>query len=84
LDVEGNALGAGGIGEIWVRCGADAPPAYRYVGAEAKSRPGRWESLGDQGGKDEDGYLYLADRETDMILVGGSNVYPAELEAVTE
>jgi bile acid-coenzyme A ligase len=84
LDDEGNERPAGGVGEIWMRRGADAPPAYRYVGADAKSRPGRWESLGDMGWKDEDGYLYLADRETDMILVGGSNVYPAEVEAALD
>jgi bile acid-coenzyme A ligase len=45
---------------------------------------GGWESLGDIGWFDEDGYLYLADRRTDMILVGGSNVYPAEIEAALE
>ena len=33
---------------------------------------------------DEDGYLYLADRATDMILVGGANVYPAEVEAALD
>ena len=33
---------------------------------------------------DADGYLYLADRETDMILVGGANVYPAEVEAALD
>ncbi|KAB2384880.1 AMP-binding enzyme, partial [Actinomadura montaniterrae] len=42
---------------------------------------GGWESLGDMGWLDEDGYLYLADRDTDMLLVGGANVYPAEVEA---
>jgi bile acid-coenzyme A ligase len=84
LDDEGNERPAGDVGEIWMRRGADAPPAYRYVGAEAKSRPGHWESLGDIGWKDEGGYLYLADRETDMILVGGSNVYPAEVEAALD
>jgi bile acid-coenzyme A ligase len=67
-----------------MRRGADAPPAYRYVGAEAKSRAGGWESLGDMGWKDKSDYLYLADRETDMIIVGGSNVYPAEVEAALD
>jgi bile acid-coenzyme A ligase len=81
LDPDGNELPAGQVGEIWMRRGADAPPSYRYVGARAKSRPGNWESLGDMGWKDEQGYIYLSDRETDMILVGGSNVYPAEVEA---
>jgi bile acid-coenzyme A ligase len=50
----------------------------------AKVMEGGWESLGDIGWFDEDGYLYLADRRTDMILVGGSNVYPAEIEAALE
>src|SRR5262249_945330 len=45
---------------------------------------GGWESLGDIGYFDEDGYLYLADRRTDMVLVGGSNVYPAEIEAALD
>src|SRR6185503_14007202 len=55
-----------------------------YVGAEARTLPGGWESLGDIGYFDEDGYLYLADRRTDMILVGGANVYPAEIEAALD
>jgi bile acid-coenzyme A ligase len=58
-----------------------SPPTYRYIGAEARVYDGGWESLGDLGWFDEDGYLYLADRVTDMLLVGGANVYPAEVEA---
>ena len=56
---------------------------YRYVGAAARARDG-WESLGDMGWFDEDGYLYLSDRQADMILVGGANVYPAEVEAALD
>jgi bile acid-coenzyme A ligase len=84
LDPEGRELPAGEVGEIWMRRGPDAPPSYRYIGATARKRPGGWESLGDMGRFDEDGYLYLSDRETDMILVGGSNVYPAEVEAALD
>jgi len=84
LDAQGNELPPGQVGEIWMRRGPDAPPSYKYVGAEAKSRPGNWESLGDMGWRDGDGYLYLSDRDTDMILVGGANVYPAEIEAALE
>src|SRR5205807_1096247 len=84
LDAQGNELPPGQVGEIWMRRGPDAPPSYKYVGAEAKSRPGNWESLGDMGWRDGAGYLYLADRRTDMILVGGANVYPAEIEAALE
>jgi bile acid-coenzyme A ligase len=65
---------------VWMRS-SRATPAYRYVGAEARVRSGGWESLGDMGWLDDDGYLYLGDRAQDMILVGGSNVYPAEVEA---
>jgi bile acid-coenzyme A ligase len=72
-------LPPGEVGEIWMRRDGEAP-TYRYIGAEARERDG-WESLGDMGSFDADGYLYLADRQTDMILVGGANVYPAEVES---
>ncbi|THD54994.1 MAG: acid--CoA ligase [Phenylobacterium sp.] len=72
------------VGEIYMRRPEGAPPTYQYRGATAKVMTGGWESLGDIGWFDEDGYLYLADRRTDMILVGGSNVYPAEIEAALE
>ncbi len=79
---DGAALPAGEVGEIWMR-----PPqnqsTYRYIGATARERDG-WESLGDMGWFDDDGYLYLTDRQADMILVGGANVYPAEVEAALD
>jgi bile acid-coenzyme A ligase len=68
------------MGEVWMRSSRDTP-SYRYVGAEARTREGGWESLGDNGWLDADGYLYLGDRVGDMILTGGANVYPAEVEA---
>lgn len=79
-DEHGNELPVGEHGEVWLRSGREAP-TYRYVGAEARTREGGWESLGDRGWLDEDGYLYLGDRTGDMILTGGANVYPAEVEA---
>jgi bile acid-coenzyme A ligase len=79
-DVEGKEVPPGVEGEVWLKSGNDSP-TYRYVGAEARTREGGWESLGDNGWLDADGYLYLGDRTTDMILTGGSNVYPAEVEA---
>ena len=84
LDPEGRELPPGEVGEIWMRRGPDAPPSYRYVGASARTRPDGWESLGDMGSKDADGYVYLSDRDTDMILVAGANVYPAEVEAALD
>jgi bile acid-coenzyme A ligase len=84
LDPDGAELPSGEVGAIWMRRGENAPPEYRYIGAEARSRDGGWESHGDLGYFDSDGYLYLTDRETDMILVGGANVYPAEVESALE
>jgi bile acid-coenzyme A ligase len=80
LNAEGQGLPPGEIGEIFMRPPHGSPPTYRYVGAEARAR-GEWESLGDLGWMDADGYLYISDRRTDMIVTGGANVYPAEIEA---
>jgi bile acid-coenzyme A ligase len=84
FDGEGKPLPAGETGEIYMRRPAEAPPSYAYRGAQARTLPGGWESLGDVGWFDAEGYLYLADRRADMILVGGSNVYPAEIEAALD
>jgi len=79
--VDGAPLPPGATGSIWVRRAPGLGPSYRYLGAAARADSSGWESDGDIGRVDEDGYLYLEDREADMILVGGSNVYPAEIEA---
>jgi len=84
FDTEGNLLPPGEVGEIFMRGPEGAAASYSYRGAEARTLPGGWESLGDIGSFDADGYLYLADRRADMILVGGSNVYPAEIEAALD
>ena len=81
---DGNELPVGETGEIYMQRDAGFPATYRYVGATPRVLPGGWESIGDIGWFDADGYLYLADRRTDMILVGGANVYPAEIEAARE
>jgi bile acid-coenzyme A ligase len=62
----------------------DSVRTYRYIGAEARRIDGGWESLGDMGWMDADGFLYLTDRQTDMILSGGANIYPAEIEAALD
>ncbi|HEX3705193.1 MAG TPA: AMP-binding protein [Mycobacteriales bacterium] len=82
LDEDGQPAAPGVPGEIFMRPTSDAP-TYRYLGATARVING-WESLGDLGWMDVDGYLYLSDRMTDMVLVGGINVYPAEVEAALE
>ncbi|WFU71255.1 AMP-binding protein [Bradyrhizobium sp. CB2312] len=84
FDASGNVLPPGEVGEIYMRRPDGSPPSYSYRGATARVLPGGWESLGDIGYFDADGYLYLAHRRTDMILVGESNVYPAEVEAAID
>ena len=84
VDEEGNRLPPGEIGEIFMRPLTGQGTTYRYIGAEAKAIEGGWESLGDMGWMDADGYLYLTDRLSDMILSGGANIYPAEVEAAID
>jgi bile acid-coenzyme A ligase len=82
LDPEtGEELAAHELGEIYMMPAEGPGSTYRYVGSEARRTPDGWESVGDMGWLDADGYLYLGDRRTDMILTGGQNVYPAEVEA---
>jgi bile acid-coenzyme A ligase len=80
-DDNGIPVAPGVTGEIWMRPGPDGQLHYRYIGAEPRRAPGNWESLGDIGRIDVDGYVYITDRRSDMIVVGGANVYPAEIEA---
>ncbi len=82
-DEDGNEVSVGEMGEVWMRSLRETP-TYRYLGASARTREGGWESLGDMGRLDEDGYLYLGDRAADMILSGGANIYPAEIESAIQ
>lgn len=80
---DGQALPPGEIGEILFRRASGVGNSYRYIGAETRIT-GDLDGMGDLGWLDPDGYLYIADRRSDMILVGGVNVYPAEVEAAIE
>ncbi len=73
-------LPAGEIGEIHFLPNSGPGTTYSYFGAEAKRTAQGYESVGDYGWMDGDGYLYLADRRTDLIISGGANIYPAEVE----
>ena len=82
LDDDGEELGPGEIGAIYF--GSDAP-SFEYVGDEETTRAayrGRLFTIGDLGYLDADGYLFVRDRAKDMIITGGVNVYPQEIEAV--
>jgi bile acid-coenzyme A ligase len=74
----------GEVGEIFSLPAGGPGSTYRYVGANARRTADGWESVGDMGRFDADGYLYLADRRSDMILCGGRNIYPAEVEAALD
>ena len=80
---DGTDAAPGEPGEVFMRP-PDGVTTYRYVGDEATSMGDGWESLGDMGWMDEDGYLYLGDRKKDMVLSGGANIYPAEVEAAID
>jgi len=83
-DDAGNELPPGEIGEVYMVHDRGVGTTYRYIGAEPRRRADGWETLGDMGYMDADGYLYLTDRRTDMILRGGANIYPAEVEAAID
>lgn len=83
LDGEGRELPPGEVGEVFFRPQGGAGSTYHYLGSEARRR-GEWEAPGDLGSVDADGYLYLSDRRNDLIISGGANIYPAEVEAVLD
>lgn len=81
LDDEGHDLPPGEIGEIFMRRPDDPLPQFEYVGADPPRRTDDgFTTIGDLGWVDEDGFLYIADRRVDMIVSGGANVFPAEVE----
>jgi bile acid-coenzyme A ligase len=81
LGTGGRQMPAGEIGEIYLRSGFYA--GYRYLGAAPRmhATDDGFATAGDMGYLDDDGYLYLVDRRVDMIITGGANVFPAEVEA---
>jgi len=74
----------GEVGEVFMMPPSGPGTSYTYIGADARRTADGWESIGDMGRVDEDGYLYLGDRRSDMILCGGRNIFPAEVEAAIE
>ncbi len=79
---DGEELPPGEEGEVWF----EAPQRFEYHGDPAKTAAAfddrGWSSVGDMGRVDEEGYLYLTDRVSNMIITGGVNVYPREVEDV--
>jgi acyl-CoA synthetase (AMP-forming)/AMP-acid ligase II len=82
LDANGNPLPPGEVGEIATRSGSNMVGYWNLPEATARTlgRDG-WLRTGDAGYMDGDGYLYIHDRIKDMIISGGENIYPAEVES---
>jgi long-chain acyl-CoA synthetase len=79
--VSGAETGPGEVGEIWVRSGQNMTGYWHQPGETARAfAPGGWLRTGDAAYHDRDGYIFLHDRIKDMIITGGENVYPAEVE----
>jgi len=80
LDEDGNEVPDGAVGELYSR----TPQVFtEYWKEPEKTREvfrGEWFSAGDMCTRDEDGYYYLVDRKANMIITGGENVYPSEVE----
>jgi long-chain acyl-CoA synthetase len=81
LDASGRELPPGESGEIWLESAAGPSEYYKDPAKTSQARRGRMVTLGDVGYLDEDGYLFLRDRRIDLIISGGANIYPAEVEA---
>ena len=80
LDLDGNELPAGDIGEIYMRSPSYGGSTYLGDAPQLRETPDGFRTVGDMGSVDEDGYLYVADRRVDLIITGGANVFPAEVE----
>jgi long-chain acyl-CoA synthetase len=80
LDDDGKDVPTGQIGTVYMKLGSND---FEYHGDKQKTEANRREgffTVGDVGLLDEDGYLFLRDRKIDMIISGGANIYPAEIE----
>jgi acyl-CoA synthetase (AMP-forming)/AMP-acid ligase II len=81
-DADGRSLPAGEIGEIWVRGETVMQGYWHNPEATAATLQGGWLHTGDVGSLDSDGFLTLRDRSKDVIISGGANIYPREVEEV--
>jgi len=81
-NVDSELCAPGEIGEIFFP--AASAERFHYIGAAPRLDDAGRMSLGDMGYVDADDYLFLADRRTDMIIRGGANIYPAEVEAALD
>jgi len=79
---DGSVAAAGDPGELFIRTGLAMDGYHRTTEQLVELSDGGWKSVGDIAYADDEGYLYICDRKKDMIISGGVNIYPAEIEAV--
>jgi long-chain acyl-CoA synthetase len=82
FDDEANELPTGQQGTVYMRLGQADFEYHKDKEKTRKNRIGNYFTVGDVGYLNEDGYLFLCDRKIDMIISGGANIYPAEIENV--
>jgi acyl-CoA synthetase (AMP-forming)/AMP-acid ligase II len=80
VDEEGNPIKMGEVGELVVRGDGVMREYYKNPEATAKTLRDGWLYTGDMAKQDEDGFIYLVDRKKDLIICGGENVFPVEVE----
>jgi bile acid-coenzyme A ligase len=81
LDSDGNDLPAGEVGDVFLRSPMYGGSVYLGGAALLRGTDDGFQTAGDMGYLDDDGFLYLVDRRVDLIVSGGANVFPAEVEA---
>ena len=85
LDDEGNEVTAPGVpGELYVRSPSMFSSYHKAEDKYDEDRRGDFHTVGDIAYRDEDGYYYICDRKKDMVISGGMNIYPAEIESALE
>ena len=87
LDDDGNEVTGTGpdhAGEVFVRSKGAFDTYYKNDASYESNSRGDYHTVGDVAYWDDEGYLYICDRKTDMIISGGMNIYPAEIEAALE
>lgn len=82
VDGDGNDVGTGDVGEVICRSDCVVPGYWQNPQATATAFRDGWLWTGDMGWLDEDGFLTLSDRSRDMVISGGQNIYPREVEEV--
>ena len=87
FDDDGNevtGIGPDHPGELFVRATSVFSEYYKQADKYAADRRGEFQTVGDIAYRDDEGFLYICDRKKDMVISGGMNIYPAEIEAALE